>query len=277
MVLQVYIRSRRRAISQPGHPALSCLPNGDIQGNAFGPASQLQRWDLQAFQEGQLSYVTLRASNGHYLSASPCGMVYSTVAPNCITNNEKWFLRNCPTGGFVSLMSFHGKYLSNECRFDCGKVVRADRDTLIDWCQWILVDDPLAMTDKTTAGKMAVAGIYTASLFLPLIGAIGVVTATKRSVSYGGSRNSSFSVVLLEEDTNRLVKVGISFSTDRISQQTSAAASSIAEGSSRLLSSATGGQRQSRNGDDERDSEMERFIPMNVQSGGGKQQERFSQ
>lgn len=226
----VYIRSRRRAMSQAGHPALTCNPNGEVQGNAFGPAGQLERWELEAVHDGNFFYVTLRGSNGKYLSAAPCGSVHCHTA-NRVGDSEKWFLRNCPTGGFVTLRSFHGKYLSSECRFDCGKKVRAERNSMIDWCQWIVVDDPMAMTNKTTVGKVAVFSIYTASVFLPILPALGLVTATKRSVAYGGS-TSTFSVILLEDETHgRLIKIPITFSRDETSQRELAAASSLIEAS----------------------------------------------
>lgn len=234
----VYIRSRRRAMSESGHPCLTCLPNGEIFGNAFGAGGQLQQWDMQSGTEGNMSFVTLQSTTGRYLSSSPDGTVDATSRN--IRNSEKWFLRNCDDG-CVSLMSYYGKYLVNDCRFDCGKVVRADRDQLIDWAKWIIVDDAKAMTCKTPAGKVAIAGVYTAALFMPLIGAVGVVTVAKRSMVYGGSDNP-FSMIMANVDRpGELTKVPVKFKTNSISKKTQAAAGAVKSASSRALGSFSSG------------------------------------
>ena len=118
------------------------------------------------------------------------------------------------------------------------------------------------MTNKTTVGRATVAGLYTASLFIPLIGAIGAVTATKRSVSYGGSTNDTFSVIVVQ-DENKLVKVNLTFSQSAISQRTMEAASSIMGG--------TQGEQDTRL---QPESESDPLIPMKVQT---TQEQRFSQ
>lgn len=236
--MKVYIRSRRRAMSQSGHPALTSLPNGDVVGNTFGPAGEMEVWTLQKIKDDncKLTCVTLQASNGLYLSASPDGDV--DAAARTVGADERWFLRNCDDG-CVALMSFHGRYLVNDCRFDCGRFVRADREQLCDWSKWILVDDPKAMTTKTPVGKVAVAGVYTAALFMPILGAIGAVTLVKRSMVYGGSENG-FSIVVLNERGN-LMKEWIEFKTEALTEAAVASACEISNSASKVFGSLTSG------------------------------------
>ena len=138
MVL-VYIRSRRRAVSQPGHPALMSFPNGDVVGNRFGVAEgRGQKWELEemALPETDdrpgIALITLKSvATGQYLSASRHGVVMAQ-APT-VTATEQWIIQNHrpdrPGECGLSLQNYaSGKYLTNDGRFDCGKIVLADRD-----------------------------------------------------------------------------------------------------------------------------------------------------
>ena len=175
-------------------------------GNAFGPASQLdQQWELDTRldPDNQRTYVTLRASNGKYLSATPHGTVSATADTS--GDSEKWFLKNCLEDRgecCVSLMSFHGHYLTNACRFDCGKVVRADRNQIVTWSKWIIVDDPNAMTRYSAGGNVRMVGAVVTTLFLPIVLGAAFITMDQRSICYGGSREV-FSVLLLDEQNER--------------------------------------------------------------------------
>lgn len=248
MVL-VYIRSRRRAFSQHGHPALTCLPNGEVMGNSFGDAGPLQQWDLETGSDpnSELMYVTLRAAaNGKYLSATPHGTVNATA--DTFGDNEKWFVRKGQQDGecCVSWMSFHGRYLTNDGRFDCGKIVRADRDQVVPiWSQWMIVDDPQAMTCYSAGGNVRMVGAAVTTLFFPIVLGAVFITMNQRSLCYGGS-DDIFSVMLLDEQKKKqkhsssstaneaapeLIWVPLKCTSDVVSEKTSGAAHTVSEAS----------------------------------------------
>jgi len=211
----VFLRSRRRILSKPGHPALTCLPNGQLLGNSFGPAGQLQRFELQLHEatESHLQYVTFQGSNGKYLSVNNNFYTASTASEikcssKTIGDNEKWFLQNCGTGGgggddacCVSIMSYYGHYLTNDHRYDCGKHV-TDRDQQVGmWSKWIITTDSDALTCYSAGMKLMKYGAIVTTLFFPIVVGAVWIAMNQRRVAYGGS-DKTFYVLQVNNNKN---------------------------------------------------------------------------
>lgn len=238
MLLQsktVYIRSRRRAMSQSGHPALTCLPNGNILGNSFGPAAMLQQFELEIHRHDNknvsLVFATFKGSNGNYLSATPDFGIIS-CASSSIGDNEKWFLKKCGPDGddacCVSIMSYHGKYLTNDNRFDCGKIVRANRDDVGMWTKWMIVDDSHAFTTYSAGMYLRKVGAVVTTLFFPVVLGAVFIVMNQRKIAYGGS-DKTFSVLSVDDTSTNQTDAGLIWTPLKL--HTSEAAHNVSEAS----------------------------------------------
>lgn len=205
MVL-VYIRSRRRAVSKPGHPALTCFPNGDVVGNSFGVAEgRSQKWDLQEVKgrDDGMPCITLQSvATGQYLSASRHGTVLAST--ESAGETERWWIRNHrpdqPGECGLSLQNCaSGRYLTNDGRFDCGKIVRADREEVVPmWSEWIIVNDRQALTRYSAGGTVRMVGAAVTTLLFPLVLGAVFITMNQRSLCYGGSEEV-FQVLMVND------------------------------------------------------------------------------
>lgn len=199
----VFIRSRRCGHGKEGHPALKAHPSGWVQANAFGKAGLWEEWTVHDLGDG---YIALQSFHGTFLSAKPTGDV---VADGREMNSwEKWKIENRPNG-FVSMRSCHGKYIACDDLWDCGKVVKADRDDVQEWEEWAFVDDPLILSSGNVRHNNIIGGVLlgagtvlcVVSIAIPLagFGAGGVVAgstaAAVQSAVYGGYTTGVFSVL----------------------------------------------------------------------------------
>ena len=204
----VYIRSRRSAFAKDGHPALKCHPNGHVQANLFGKALSWEKWTLHTHVDSDSSVVALESWTGKFLSAAPRGDVTAVAAS--IGDWEKWRVEPSQrTPNSVALKSCHGKYLVCDDLLNVGDTVRADRHNVEEWEEWIIVDDPDALTSPGNTVRCAIAGTLLAggavlsicALAIPLVGfgvrgvAAGSFAAATQSAVYGGATCGLFSVL----------------------------------------------------------------------------------
>ena len=203
----VYLRSRRFGFGRDGNPALKCEPNGYIRANTWGKALGWEKWTLHYVQnENDQTRIALQSWTGIFLSAKPDGLVQ---ASDKLGSWEMWEV--CPSSGnFVSLKSHHGQYLCCDNLMNCGQYVRADRDTVQEWEEWMILDDPNAFTDPGYTARAALSGtligvgalVCLTDVAIPSAGfgirgvATASVAAGVQSAIYGGATSSGVFSVL---------------------------------------------------------------------------------